>query len=130
MVHAVAVRPQARHSRRNPARQDNTKTPPTFSRGTEMRIGNSRSLRSSFTLVELLVVVGIVGLLVAVSVPAFNSIVQGGKSTRAIYDVAGFLEAARAEAMARRTYVFVGAVNTTNDNNNAEVRFGAVMTLD
>ena len=39
-------------------------------------------------------------------------------------------ELARAEAMATRSYVYVGFLNTTNSDGNAELRCGAVISID
>ncbi len=61
-----------------------------------------------FTLVELLVVVGIIIIMMGLMMPAFNAIKGGGDLTKAAYDVAGALEGARAYAMANNTYTWVG----------------------
>src|SRR4029077_1269970 len=61
-----------------------------------------------FTLLELLIVVGIIGILLVLIVPAFTTIRSGTDVTRAIYGVKGVLENARVYAKANHTYVFVG----------------------
>ena len=63
---------------------------------------------SGFTLVELLVVIAVVVTLTATIAPAFMGINNAGNVTRAAYDVAGALNSARAYAMAKNTYVWVG----------------------
>jgi len=59
-------------------------------------------------LVEILVVAVILGILLSIAVPAFQSIQRSGNITRAAYNIADTLEAARAHAMAHNTYVWVG----------------------
>lgn len=66
--------------------------------------------REAFTLVELLVVVGIISLLLVLLVPAFNGIKGGSEVTAATSEIAGLLEQARAYALSHSTYVFVGFV--------------------
>jgi prepilin-type N-terminal cleavage/methylation domain-containing protein len=61
-----------------------------------------------FTLLELLIVVGIIGLLLVLMAPAFTSMKSGSDFTNAVYGIQGVLENARTYAKANRTYVFVG----------------------
>jgi prepilin-type N-terminal cleavage/methylation domain-containing protein len=61
-----------------------------------------------FTLLELLIVVGIIGLLLVLIVPAFTSMKSGSDFTNVVYGIQGVLESARIYAKANRTYVFVG----------------------
>jgi type II secretory pathway pseudopilin PulG len=63
---------------------------------------------SAFTLLELLIVVGIIGLLLVLITPAFTYMKTGSDFTNAVYGIQGVLENARTHAKANRTYVFVG----------------------
>ena len=67
----------------------------------------TRSSRG-FTLVELLVVVGIIALLMVLVAPAFTSIKSAGDVTSAAYTVKGVLDTARTYAKANNTYTWVG----------------------
>src|SRR5262249_17347484 len=90
-----------------------------------MRIGNRRpsddSMNSAttsgecdcesvrgFTLLELLIVVGIIGLLMALVAPAFTTIKGGTDVTSAAYMIKGVLDTARTYAKANNTYTWVG----------------------
>ncbi len=61
-----------------------------------------------FTLLELLIVIGLIAILLVLIGPAFTTMKSGGDVTSAIYGVKGVLENARAYAKANHTYVFVG----------------------
>src|SRR6266511_2638229 len=63
---------------------------------------------SGFTLLELLIVVGIIGLLMVLMAPAFTYMKSGTDFTNAVYGIQGTLESARTYAKANHTYVFVG----------------------
>lgn len=68
-----------------------------------------RATRSSgFTLLELLVVMGIIAVLVVLVAPAFTNIKAGNDITAAAYTISGVLEQGRNYAMANNTYVWVG----------------------
>jgi prepilin-type N-terminal cleavage/methylation domain-containing protein len=69
---------------------------------------SDHTIRAGFTLLELLLVVGIIGLLLVLIAPAFTSIKSGSDFTNAVYGIQGLLESARTYAKANRTYVFVG----------------------
>src|SRR5438270_5256562 len=64
--------------------------------------------RSGFTLLELLIVVGIIGLLLVLIAPAFTTIKGAGDVTSAAYTIKGVLDTARTYANANNTYVWVG----------------------
>src|SRR5438094_9987147 len=61
-----------------------------------------------FTLLELLIVVGIIGLLLVLIAPAFTTIKGAGDVTSAAYTIKGVLDTARTYAKANNTYVWVG----------------------
>jgi prepilin-type N-terminal cleavage/methylation domain-containing protein len=61
-----------------------------------------------FTLVELLVVLGIIGLLLVLIAPAFNTIKGGTDVTGAAYTIKSVLDTARTYAKANNTYTWVG----------------------
>jgi prepilin-type N-terminal cleavage/methylation domain-containing protein len=85
--------------------------------------------RNAFTLLELLIVVGIVGLLLLLIAPAFTTIKSGTDFTNAVYGIQGVLENARTYAKANNTYVFVGfaEVDSSVDPSGPQVPgFGRV----
>src|SRR5437667_833555 len=67
-----------------------------------------RERGSAFTLLELLIVIGIIGLLLVLIAPAFTTIKSGGDVTSAAYTVKGVLDTARTYAKANNTYTWVG----------------------
>lgn len=70
----------------------------------------AKPCRAAFTLVELLIVMGFMSLLVAVTVPAVNALRGGGDLNRAVDEVSLTLNRARTHAMTQNTYVWVGMV--------------------
>ena len=61
-----------------------------------------------FTLMELLVVIGIMAIMMGLVVPAINGLKGSGNFDGAMRELAGVLEPSRAYAMANNTHVFVG----------------------
>ena len=61
-----------------------------------------------FTLLELLIVVGIIATLLVLIAPAFTNMKTGADFTNAVYGIQGLLENARTYAKANNTYVFIG----------------------
>src|SRR6266699_1112129 len=74
---------------------------PAASRAVALREG-------AFTLLELLIVVGIIGLLLVLIAPAFTYIKGGTDVTSAAYTIQGVLDTARTYAKANNTYTWVG----------------------
>jgi prepilin-type N-terminal cleavage/methylation domain-containing protein len=61
-----------------------------------------------FTLLELLIVIGIIAILLVLIAPAFTTIKSGGDVTSAAYTIKGVLDTARTYAKANNTYTWVG----------------------
>src|SRR5216110_1610277 len=66
------------------------------------------SVRAGFTLLELLIVIGIIALLLALIAPAFTTIKSGTDVTSAANTIKGVLDQARTYAKANNTYTWVG----------------------
>ena len=67
-----------------------------------------RERASAFTLLELLIVVGIIATLLVLMAPAFTYIKGGNDVTSAAYTIKGVLDTARTYTKANNTYVWVG----------------------
>jgi prepilin-type N-terminal cleavage/methylation domain-containing protein len=66
-----------------------------------------------FTLLELLVVMGIIAILMVLLAPAFTTLKSAGDVTNAAYTIKGVLEQARTYARANNTYTWVGFYEET-----------------
>jgi type IV fimbrial biogenesis protein FimT len=75
--------------------------------------------QSGFTLLELMVVVAIVGLLLAVGVPAMGNFIRNARITGAANDVMAGLHFARSEALKRRLPVTLCTSANSQDPNPA-----------
>jgi prepilin-type N-terminal cleavage/methylation domain-containing protein len=82
-----------------------------------------------FTLVELLVVMGIVIILAVASAPSIISILSGGSMNQATMEINGILEQAREYAVAKNTYVWV-TFNTQVVNNLDTLTVAVVASND
>src|SRR5438874_816691 len=67
-----------------------------------------RERASAFTLLELLIVIGIIAVLLVLIAPAFTSLKSAGDVTSAAYTIKGALDTARTYAKANNTYTWVG----------------------
>src|SRR6476646_5564448 len=78
----------------------------------QLRAGFTQQMKleraTAFTLLELLIVVGIIGLLLVLIAPAFTYIKGGTDVTSAAYTIQGVLDTARTYAKANNTYTWVG----------------------
>jgi prepilin-type N-terminal cleavage/methylation domain-containing protein len=74
-----------------------------------------------FTLLELLIVIGIMAVLLVLIVPAFTTIKSGGDVTSAAYTIKGVLDTARTYAKANNTYTWVGFAGSIGSNLSANV---------
>lgn len=68
----------------------------------------ARVQTAAFTLIEMLLVIATILVVMGLAAPAFNALKGAGDVTKAAYDVAGVIEAARSYAMANNTYTWVG----------------------
>ena len=98
------------------------RTPTSAERGSESVWG--------FTLLELLIVVGIVGLLLLLIAPAFTTIKSGTDVTSAAYTIKGVLDTARTHAKAKNTYTWVGFADSVGSNVTGSVALAVVASKD
>ena len=89
---------------------------------------HSREMKA-FTLVELLVVMGVISLLAAAAVTGFNAIGRARGVTEAAYQIASAVELCRSEAVSRQSYVWLSFQPQTN-SGSADLRLGMVYSLD
>ncbi|XHR27099.1 MAG: Tfp pilus assembly protein FimT/FimU [Chthoniobacteraceae bacterium] len=73
-----------------------------------------RRSASAFTLLELLVTLGVVSLLFALVAPAIKGMTSAADLTRAAYTIQGALDQARMYAVANNTYTWVGFFEEDN----------------
>ncbi len=84
---------------------------------------------SAFTLLELLLVIGVLVLMTALMVPAFNSMRGGTDFTSMVFNLSSFLDQARAYAMGNNTYVYVGFEETNVSTMSSSVQTAATATV-
>ena len=85
--------------------------------------------KEGFSLVELLVVIAIISLLGVMAAPVVSSLMGAKTLDRGTYDLAGVLEQARSEAVARQTYVWVG-IKPVPTANGQEIQVAMVCSRD
>ena len=93
-----------------------------------------RGRPGGFTLFELLIVIGIIGLLMVLIAPAFTTIKGGTDVTSAAYTIKGALDTARTYAKANNTYTWVGFAGSigpnTQQNVTGQVKVAVVASKD
>ncbi len=115
--------------------------PRSCGRPSAVTLPKPRGRFGAFTLVEMLVVIGVVLILMVLLAPAFTSLKSGGDVTGAAYTIKGALEQARTYAMSNNTYTWVGfyeeattATSPTNSNppypGTGRVLVAAVYSID
>jgi type II secretory pathway pseudopilin PulG len=83
---------------------------------------------SAFTLLELLIVVGIIGLLLVLIAPAFTTIKSGTDLTDAAYTIKSALDSARTYAKANDTYSWVNFTGSVGPNTSVTGAVQVVIT--
>lgn len=86
--------------------------------------------RNAFTLLELLIAVGIIGLLLVLIAPALTTIKGGTDVTSAAYTIKGALDTARTHAKAKNTYTWVGFADSIGSNVTGSVALSVVASKD
>src|SRR5436309_1401865 len=72
--------------------------------------------QGAFSLMELMVVIGVVVIVAGLLAPAMTGIKGGADVTNAAYAIKGALEQARTYAMANNTYTWVGFAGSVGSN--------------
>src|SRR6266568_5939720 len=93
-------------------------------------VGRRGDRRRAFTLIEMLVVMGIIALLMVLVAPAFTNLKSAGDVTGAAYTIKGVLDQARTYAMANNTYTWVGFFEedvSTSSTNAATPGIGRIV---
>src|SRR5437870_1174332 len=80
----------------------------------------------AFTLIELMVVIGIMILLAAFIAPAFTNLKSAGDVTSAAYTIKGALDTARTYAKANNTYTWVGFAGSIGSTITGRVQVAIV----
>ncbi len=86
--------------------------------------------RAGFSLLELIIVVGIIGLLLVLIAPAFTTIKGGSDVTSAAYTIKGVLDTARTYAKANNTYAWVGFAGSIGSTVTGNVALSVVASKD
>jgi prepilin-type N-terminal cleavage/methylation domain-containing protein len=94
---------------------------------------HSRRLRKwacGFTLIELVVVIGVIVFLAALLAPAFTNLKSAGDITSGAYTIKGVVDQARTYAMANSTYTWVGFAGSIGSTVTGNVTIGVIASND
>jgi type II secretory pathway pseudopilin PulG len=89
-----------------------------------------RERASAFTLLELVIVVGIIALLLVLIAPAFTTIKSATDVTNTAYTIKGALDTARTYAKANNTYAWIGFAGSIGSNITGNVAISVVASKD
>lgn len=87
------------------------------------------SHKHAFSLIELLVVTGILGVLMAIAAPVVSHFTSSGNATQALVQIAGTLEGAREYAVSRNTFTWV-AFESRQENGIDVLYVAAIASTD
>lgn len=87
---------------------------------------SSRSSASGFTLVEILIVLTIAGILAAMAVPSFRSMMESQRVNNASFELFAALSLARSEAIKRNGYIIVTGEPSWSALSSIEVAVSGV----
>jgi prepilin-type N-terminal cleavage/methylation domain-containing protein len=98
--------------------------------GKDESLITDHSVRGGFTLLELLIVIGIIAVLLVLLAPAFTTIKGGGDVTSAAYTIKGVLDTARTYAKANNTYTWAGFAGSIGSSVTGNVAVSIVASKD
>src|SRR5437773_1557737 len=78
--------------------------------------------KNSFTLLELLIVIGIIALIAGIGIPAFNNINQGANMRAAERQVMAAVFMTRQQSVVQRQRIFFGIPHTIRLTTNGYIR--------
>jgi len=85
------------------------------------------SRRSGFTVIELMITVGIIAILATIAAPSLRDLVKNARMTSLVNDLMGDLSVARAEAVKRGVPVSVCTSNNGTSCTASEWRYGWII---